>query len=161
MHLASLAALVIGVGPMACGGGDNTNDATASSHTNDVTGTGTTASTTKGSGGTGQGGTDQGGAAHGGSGQGGAPIESATAILELYPLDLWAQPLPAAEATLSVTRGGVAVPTSGKFPVTIPLTAAGTYTISLSAPEHFPSEVTIEYDGSADPTGATLVVGPD
>lgn len=161
MHLASLAALVLGLGPMACGGGDSTNGATPSSHTNDVTSTGTTASTTTGSGGAGQGGVGQGGTANGGSGQGGAPIESATAILELYPLDIWAQPLPAAEATLSVERAGVAVPTSGKFPLVIPLTAAGTYTVSLSAPEHFPSKVTIEYDGSTEATGASLVVGPD
>ncbi len=154
MGLASTTTLALAVGLAGCGGEDGAANA---SHSSDITsGTGTSPG---GGGATGQGGAGQGGAGQGGTGQGGANVEGATALLEIYPLDLWAQPLLAGEASIEVTRAGAKVSTSGGKVLTVPLSTAGTYTIALSAPDHHPLEITIEYDGSASADGATLVAG--
>ena len=137
MGLASTTTLALAVGLAGCGGEDGAANA---SHSSDITsGTGTSPG---GGGATGQGGAGQGGAGQGGTGQGGANVEGATALLEIYPLDLWAQPLLAGEASIEVTRAGAKVSTSGGKVLTVPLSTAGTYTIALSAPDHHPLEFT-------------------
>ena len=84
-----------------------------------------------------------------------------TALLEIYVLDIWAQPLPEADIALTVTRGGQPVGTTG-FPVaTSLLEDAGTYTISLAAPDHETLIVPVIWDGSNSLTGASLGTGGD
>jgi phosphatidylserine/phosphatidylglycerophosphate/cardiolipin synthase-like enzyme len=140
----------------ACGGDDSATPTTnTSGHETTTTG----APQGGGSqGGAGQGGEGQGGAAKGGSGQGGAPVANAKAILEVHPLDLWAQPFPKGEAKLTITRDGKPAPANGNGTdvVAVPLDDAGTYTITLGAPEHEDLTVTVTYDGSTELEGATL-----
>jgi phosphatidylserine/phosphatidylglycerophosphate/cardiolipin synthase-like enzyme len=75
--------------------------------------------------------------------------DDAVAVLEIYPLDLWAQPLPG-DAVLEVERDGVPVETIGAPIAYVPLDEAGGYRIRLTAPDHDPLEVTLSFDGSAE-----------
>jgi phosphatidylserine/phosphatidylglycerophosphate/cardiolipin synthase-like enzyme len=114
-----------------------------------------------GSGGSGGGWVEDGGA--GSTGQdasqedGSIPLEHAKALLELYALDIWAQGLPLSDATLTVRRDGNLLPTTGWPVVVVPMTHPGTYELSLTAPEHEPLEVQVQYDGSGSLGGATLL----
>ncbi|MFH2008889.1 MAG: phospholipase D-like domain-containing protein [bacterium] len=79
-----------------------------------------------------------------------------TALLELYALDIWAQPLPQTEGTLTVTRNGQPVTVAG-YPVgTVGLYDAGDYEVTLAAPEHETLQLTVSWDGSATLTGASV-----
>jgi len=81
------------------------------------------------------------------------------AVLEIQARDIWGQGLPEADATLSVTRDGVAVPFSGWPVIQIPLVDAGSYTIALDAAAHWPVEIVASFDGSATGTGVTITTG--
>lgn len=83
----------------------------------------------------------------------------AKAVLEVYPMDLWAQFLPLQDYNLQVTESGKAVSYGGSPVVTVPLTTAGTFTVRLEAPEHRMLEVAVSYDGSNETTGASLFKG--
>lgn len=83
-----------------------------------------------------------------------APLPAS--LLEVYALDIWAQALPSTEGALSVTLDGKPVPTSGWPIVRVPLTKAGTYTLSLSAPEHFALDATVQFDGTSSDQAAKL-----
>ncbi len=87
------------------------------------------------------------------------PLPAGTvAVVELYPLDVWAQMLPAT-ARLEVVRDGapVALDGAGASPIRyLSLTEAGAYAITLSAPDHEPLTVTLSFDGTAELDGAQL-----
>jgi phosphatidylserine/phosphatidylglycerophosphate/cardiolipin synthase-like enzyme len=83
------------------------------------------------------------------------------AWLELYVLDLWAQPLPEAETLLVITRSGAPVPQAGYPVVLLPLRQTGAYDIGLSAPEHEPLAFSVNYAGGADLGAVTLIAGND
>lgn len=80
------------------------------------------------------------------------------AELEIYALDIWAQGLPSNEGKLTVKFKNQPVSTIGWPVVRVPLAEAGTYQISLSAPEHFTLDATVEYDGTTSDQAATLSV---
>jgi len=131
---------------------------------------GTDASTggTGGAAGGGTGGTAEGGTGGGTGGTGGTigdagedapPLPPDTqAVLEIYPLDLWTQFLPAQDYEIEITESGNAVAYGGSPVLTVPLKAAGSYTIRLSAPEHRSLEVAVAFDGTGTLTGATLTL---
>ena len=117
------------------------------------------------SGGSGGGGGSSG---NGGSGGGGgsfwdggpdAPTEQPKALLDIYPLDLWAQFLPQNEMQMTVTQDGAPVYTTGSPVVTVPLVNAGAIQIDLSAPEHEPLSAIVSYDGGSGLDGAVLLAG--
>jgi phosphatidylserine/phosphatidylglycerophosphate/cardiolipin synthase-like enzyme len=75
------------------------------------------------------------------------PLPDAPAYLEVYALDIWAQPLPHEGTTLGVAHDGSWIPLSG-FPVgMVPLQSSGDYFVRLSAPYHDDLEVTLHYSG--------------
>ncbi len=78
------------------------------------------------------------------------------ALLEVYALDIWAQPLPESEATLTVTSGGVPATTIGFPAVYVELEAAGTFDISLTATHHVPLDVSVVFDGTDTLGGAAV-----
>ena len=74
----------------------------------------------------------------------GAPVR---AVLEVYALDVWAQPLPAEITTLEITRDGRAV--ASEVPVsTVLLRAPQTLELHIEASDHEPADITLAYDGS-------------
>ena len=95
------------------------------------------------------------------------PLPAGTvAVVEIYPLDLWAQMLPAQLADLDVTREGAAVATTGGSPddpiryLALSAADAGAYAITLAAPDHDPVTVTLNFDGSGDLDGARVGAAP-
>lgn len=84
-----------------------------------------------------------------------------TAVLEIYPLDIWAQFLPSQTYEIDITQGGKPVDPAGAPVLTVPLSEAGSFSIALSAPEHRPIEVVVEYDGGSTLAGASLFKGND
>jgi phosphatidylserine/phosphatidylglycerophosphate/cardiolipin synthase-like enzyme len=95
------------------------------------------------------------------------PLPAGTvAVVEIYPLDIWAQMLPAADADLDIARAGAAVATEGGTaadPIRyLALTEAdaGAYAITLAAPDHDPLTVTLDFDGTGDLDGAALGTTP-
>ena len=85
--------------------------------------------------------------------------EDAIAVLEIYPLDLWAQPLPA-DAVLEVERDGVPVETIGAPIAYVPLSDAGAYRVRLTAPDHEPLELAVSFDGTAELDATRLGAAP-
>lgn len=86
------------------------------------------------------------------------------AVLELHLLDLWAQPLPTGEATLTITRDGVAVPSSeGAEPWIrrVDLRTHGRLAVTLAAPQHRTLRVDLDFDGTRRPEGLTVRPGPE
>lgn len=84
------------------------------------------------------------------------PPPPPVALLEVYALDLWAQPLPAGIGTLTVTSAGSPASYTG-FPVaTVELHDATTYEVLLEAPAHESLHVAVHFDGSAALSGATV-----
>jgi phosphatidylserine/phosphatidylglycerophosphate/cardiolipin synthase-like enzyme len=85
-----------------------------------------------------------------GKADGAAPVipADARAVLEIYPLDIWAQSLPAKEMTLEVTGQSGQVTSTGSPVRYVPLSAADTIQLRLSATHHVPMEVSVRYDGS-------------
>jgi phosphatidylserine/phosphatidylglycerophosphate/cardiolipin synthase-like enzyme len=86
--------------------------------------------------------------------------EGSVAVLEIYPLDLWAQPLPAG-AVLEIERDGLPVETIGAPIAYVPLHDAGAYRVRLAAPDHEPLEVQLSFDGSAELDATRLGARPD
>jgi phosphatidylserine/phosphatidylglycerophosphate/cardiolipin synthase-like enzyme len=81
-------------------------------------------------------------------------VPEAAAYLEVYTLDIWGQPLPAADTTLGVAHKGAWIPLTG-YPISLaPLSESGTYVISVKAPQHEDFELSLSYDGG---TGAGAV----
>ena len=101
---------------------------------------------------------DASGADHGGGPATPQPDPAAaSALLEIHALDIWAEPLPAGERTLTVARDGVEVAIDAAAdPVPVWLAGPGVYTVRLSAPEHEDLVVVFEHDGSAEPSGARV-----
>ncbi len=93
-----------------------------------------------------------------GSTQSDAEILPPTALLEIYALDLWAQPVPESEATLVVTRDGAPVTTSGWPVALVELRESGDYRLELSAPEHETLEVTVSWNGGTALDDAVLAL---
>jgi phosphatidylserine/phosphatidylglycerophosphate/cardiolipin synthase-like enzyme len=90
----------------------------------------------------------------------GACCQPYDALLEIYLLDLWAQPLPLGDAGFIITRGGSPVNHSGHPVVSVPLRDPGSYSVALSAPEHQALYFSVDWDGTAALDGASLVPGP-
>lgn len=87
-------------------------------------------------------------------------VADAKAALEISPLDIWAQSIPQDQLTLKVTHEGRTVPISG-YPVSrFYLNQAGQYVVHVEAPMHDPADVTVQYDGSTDPSGMKIVTVP-
>lgn len=85
-----------------------------------------------------------------------APLPASTrALIEVHALDLWAQPLPVG-TRLSVTRDGVAVPTSGWPIASFPVVEAASYEVRLEADGHDTLDFAISFDGTTE-LGATTV----
>ncbi|MCK6531963.1 MAG: phospholipase D-like domain-containing protein [Polyangiaceae bacterium] len=90
-----------------------------------------------------------------------APSEPPTAWVEIYPLDIWSQLLPKAEAKLTVTLDGQPAFTTGSPVVRVPLVKAGTLEVELSAPEHESLSAKIIYDGSDQKGSAQLAANSE
>jgi phosphatidylserine/phosphatidylglycerophosphate/cardiolipin synthase-like enzyme len=87
-----------------------------------------------------------------------AGVAAPAAVLELHLLDLWAQPLPDGEATLTITRDGAPVPTTPgalSHVRRVALAARGRLTVTLSAPQHRTLTATVDFDGSSREDGLT------
>jgi phosphatidylserine/phosphatidylglycerophosphate/cardiolipin synthase-like enzyme len=85
-----------------------------------------------------------------------AMVDPPTAVLEIYALDIWAQPLPETEATLTVTNQSQPVDTTGHPVALVNLFDAGDYEVTLEAPDHETQEVTVAWDGGSTTDGATV-----
>lgn len=86
--------------------------------------------------------------------------EDALAVIEVYPMDLWAQPLPA-DAVLTVSRdGGVPVETLGDAVPYVALDEAGQYTFTLASDDHEPLTVQVSFDGTAELDAAKVGGAP-
>lgn len=85
-----------------------------------------------------------------------AMVDPPTAVLEIYALDIWAQPLPETEATLTVTSQSQPVATTGHPVALVNLYDAGDYEITLEAPDHETQQVTVAWDGGSTVDGATV-----
>lgn len=86
------------------------------------------------------------------------------AVLELYLLDLWSQPLPSEGTTFAVTLNGqpvTAVEGDQAFVRRIDLRTHGRYVVTLSAPQHRTLRAELDFDGtrSADGLSARLASG--
>jgi hypothetical protein len=84
---------------------------------------------------------------------------SAKALLEIYALDIWAQALPQADRKLTVGVGSNTLTAKGWPVAVVPLSGAGVYHVSLSAKDHDPLELDVDYDGTDAVEGAALIVG--
>ncbi len=85
-----------------------------------------------------------------------ASTDPPVAQLEVYVLDIWAQPVPEAEATLGITLQGQPVARTGHPVALVNLYDAGDYEISLAAPEYETQQVTMTWDGGSTVNGATV-----
>ena len=81
---------------------------------------------------------------------------NATAVLEIHPMDIWAQPLPDGQLTFSVKRDGANVAQATKGVPNVFVNKAGSYALHLEAPNHLPLDLTLDYDGSSELSGATI-----
>jgi hypothetical protein len=79
----------------------------------------------------------------------------ANAVLEIHPLDIWAQPIPDKELKLTVARDGHALKTTPGV-TNILLKNQGTYAVHAEAPNHLALDLTVTFDGSGGPGGATV-----
>jgi phosphatidylserine/phosphatidylglycerophosphate/cardiolipin synthase-like enzyme len=79
--------------------------------------------------------------------------DKAKAVLELVPMDLWGQPLPADGASLTV---GDAIGVDGFSPGRIYLDSAGTFVVKLAAPHHEELEVRVDFDGTESLRAAVI-----
>lgn len=70
------------------------------------------------------------------------------ALLEVQVLDLWAQPLPSAGTTVSVSIDGMAVTGASAPLVSAPLVAAGAIDLSVDAEGHVPLGLALTFDGT-------------
>ena len=90
-----------------------------------------------------------------------ANLPPPAAQLEIYALDLWAQPLPAGVGSLRVTSAGGAVSFTG-FPIAVvDLRDAASYEVSLAAPDHESLRVAVTFDGGSALTGASVTTYAD
>jgi phosphatidylserine/phosphatidylglycerophosphate/cardiolipin synthase-like enzyme len=140
----------------ACGGGDESSGSVGSGGTQGSIDAGPDGQSGTG-GAAGMGGS---GGTAGDAGQDAPPLPpDATAVLEIYPMDVWAQFLPAQDYDIEVSEAGSALSYGGSPVLTVPLAEAKSLTIALSAPEHRSLEVAVEFDGSGTLAGATLFKG--
>lgn len=70
------------------------------------------------------------------------------AILEIHMLDMWAQPLPSADTTLSVRLDGETIAASGSPIASVSLTRNGRYEITLESEGHVPLELAAIFSAS-------------
>jgi len=84
--------------------------------------------------------------------------KEAKAVLELHPLDIWAQPLPEADIKLTVKRNDQTVAITAKEITNIYLDRSASYAIHLEAPEHESLDLVFDYDDGegAGKAGLTL-----
>lgn len=82
--------------------------------------------------------------------------DKAKAVLEIHPLDLWAQPLVGGELAV-----GQDIPVEGYAPARVYLDGAGTFVLRLSALHHEDLEVDVTFDGSDSLRGATLAAATE
>ena len=92
------------------------------------------------------------------------PPSAPTAVLELHLLDLWAQPLPSGDATLTITRDGATVPSEqGAQPWIrrVDLRDRGRLTVTLAAPQHRALRAEVDFDGTRAAAGVTARLAAD
>lgn len=77
------------------------------------------------------------------------PDPDTIAILEVHAMDIWAQDLPADEATLTVTSGTTTLTSVGWPIVRFELRELGRLDLTLTADHHEDLEATITFDGTA------------
>jgi len=83
----------------------------------------------------------------------------ALAVIEIYPMDLWAQPLPA-DAVLTIERDGAPIATLGDAIPYVALEDAGQYRVTLTAPDHDPLTVVVSFDGTSELDAAKVGTAP-
>ncbi len=81
------------------------------------------------------------------------------AVIEVYPMDLWAQPLPA-DAVLTIDRDGVPIAPLGDAIPYVALEQAGQYRFTLAAMDHEPLTVQVAFDGTGELDAAKVGTGP-
>lgn len=81
-----------------------------------------------------------------------API----AVLEIVALDLWAQPIPANEARLTVIQDGGEIDGVTHPRALVPLYQASTIDVAFDAVAHEPLALTVVYDGSEELSAVTV-----
>lgn len=85
--------------------------------------------------------------------------QTPVAELEIYLLDIWAQPLPEGRTTFSIAHAGASVDHTGYPVIEVPLHDPGSYDISVSSEEHEPLSFGVIWDGTDEPGGLALSAG--
>lgn len=86
------------------------------------------------------------------------PPADARAVLDIYALDIWAQPL-LRSAKLTIEYDGKSQPITSWPIVRVPLGGAGVVVIRLTAPFHEPLEVRLGFDGTDTLDGVLINQG--
>lgn len=89
------------------------------------------------------------------------PPAETVAVLEVYALDLWAQPLPPTLGRLSITSGGAPVEMTGWPIVSVALTEARSFDLALDADAHDPLTAHVEFDGTTALDAVSVTTGLD
>ncbi|WP_146645357.1 phospholipase D-like domain-containing protein [Labilithrix luteola] len=74
-------------------------------------------------------------------------LANAKAVLEIHPMDVWAQTLPSEGTTLVVTRGTRVAKFKMKSAVQVAFTNEGTYRVQLATPDHDAADLSFQFDG--------------
>jgi phosphatidylserine/phosphatidylglycerophosphate/cardiolipin synthase-like enzyme len=88
------------------------------------------------------------------------PDVATTAVLEIYPLDIWARPLPADDAEIWVTLDGEVVNLVGYPQILVPLNDMAAYEVVVEAPGYETLAFAVNYDGSGSMDGVEVIGGP-
>jgi phosphatidylserine/phosphatidylglycerophosphate/cardiolipin synthase-like enzyme len=84
-----------------------------------------------------------------------------TALLVIHALDIWAQPLPSDEASLTISESSRPLATAG-FPIlTLPLYDAASYDLTLSARDHHSLTLGLDFVGTVGFEAVKLRSGPE
>ncbi len=92
-----------------------------------------------------------------------AMVPPPEALLVFHALDVWGQPLVAAETTLSVRADGAEVtPALENWPaVTFPLNGAEDYVVRLESAAYHPMEFVVSFDGTSNGDAVQMTIGDE
>ena len=86
-----------------------------------------------------------------------AGCPAATAVLRIVPLDIWSQPLPSPDVTLSANGTPLPLTQQGSSPVrTRPICGSADLRLDVHALQHHELAARIQYDGSGGAAGISL-----
>ncbi|HIA03109.1 MAG TPA: hypothetical protein EYN66_14590, partial [Myxococcales bacterium] len=77
-------------------------------------------------------------------------------VLQVYPLDIWAQLLKVSTITFADIDSGQELLQVDSTAISIPMCAAAQYKVTVAAPNHDSLEVVIDFDGSDAPDAITM-----